>query len=471
MHRRLNENLDEPIPLPTMRFPYARNEKALLVDSLVQIRTRLSKLAGPSTEAEQAPKRGKAGGAGRWFVPTSVEQPNLDSRAGPKHAAIMALSNSQEEYLANLNRYQHGTGKETKEFKDDVQLAVTGFFSHVPEDRPEEVEQAIQSSLLDPDEYEANLFKYDDAVEKLKEQLERIKRDAQAPLMKVPESVKALFKSVETSLLDRRMLLDELLNKVQGNLERIRRKGKRPGCVVEIARLAINKKRAAFFDPDHAHHKATRMAVHLEIVGKDMEDVRMELIKAATIDGQALAERRDAYHNKQNAKHAEVCALVDAEVVRRRSEHIIAVPKPRNLVGEVITNKKSAEYQKFPTAEDLRPLHEERAKARQQIFMRYPEFNRFATEARREKAERKRKQEAAAEAAAEAARKAAEAATLATLRKRTADRREGVHTATEACLQKVAAARAAARAEAQAEAEAKALAQKIREVDATDEWL
>ena len=27
MHRRLNENLDEPIPLPTMRFPYARNEK------------------------------------------------------------------------------------------------------------------------------------------------------------------------------------------------------------------------------------------------------------------------------------------------------------------------------------------------------------------------------------------------------------------------------------------------------------
>jgi len=412
MHRRLNENLDEPIPLPTMRFPYARNEKALLVDSLVQIRTRLSKLAGPSTEAEQAPKRGKAGGAGRWFVPTSIEHPNLDSRAGPKHAAIMALSNSQEEYLANLHRYQHGTAKETKQFKDDVQLAVTGFFSHVLEDRPEEVEQAIQSSLLDSDKYEANLAKYDKAVEALKTQLERIKRDPQAPLMKVPESVKALFKSVEASLLGQRTLLDELLNKVQGNLEKVQRKGKRPGCVLEITKLTINKKRAAFFDSDHAHHRATRMAVHLEIVGQDMEDVRMELIKAATIDGQELAERRDAYHNKQNAKHAEVCALVDAEVERRRSEHIIAVPKPRNLVGEVITNKKSAEYKKFPTAEDLRPLHEARAKARHEILTRYPDFNKYATEDRRERAERKRKQEAAAEATAQAARKAAEAATV-----------------------------------------------------------
>ena len=103
--------------------------------------------------------------------------------------------------------------------------------------------------------------------------------------------------------------------------------------------------------------------------------------------------------------------------------------------------------------------------------MRYPNFNKFATEHHRERAERKQKQEAAAEEKTQKARETREKATLATLRERTADRREGVHTPTEERLQKVAAARAAARAKAHAAAEAKALAQKIREVDATDEWL
>ena len=415
MHRRLNADLDEPIPLPTMRLPYARNEKALLVDSLVQIRTQLSKLAGPSEGAEQAPKRGKADGAGQWFIPASVQQPDPDSRAGPKHAAIMALSNSQEEYLANLHRYQSGTGKEVNQFKKDVQLAVTGFFSRVPEDRPAEVEQAIWSSLLDPDKYAANDAKYGKAVAVLKTQLERIMKNANAPLMKVPESALALFTSVETSLLDRREMLDKVLGQVQANTAYMKRtsKDKRSGCLHEITRLPYNKKRAAFLDPDHEYHKATRMAVHLAIVGEGMEGVRTELIEAATIDGQALAVRRDAYHNKQHAEHAEVCKLVEKELVRKRAKDGIPAPKPRNLVGEVIVDKTSVAYLNAPTQADLQPQHDASKKARDDIQSRYPNFNKFATEARREKAERKRQQQAAAEAKAEAARKAAEAATVA----------------------------------------------------------
>ena len=473
MHRRLNEDLNDPVPLPTMRLPYARNEKALLVDSLVQIRTQLLQLAGPSEETEeteQAPKRGKSGGAGHWFVPASLQQPNLDSLSGPKHAAIMALSDNQAEYLANLNRYQNGTGKEAKQFKEDVKLAVTGFFSHVPEDRPAEAEQAIRSSLLDADKYEANDAAYGKAVSVLKTQLRRIMNNANAPLMKVPESVLALFASVETSLLDRPELLDKVLDEVQGNLAKITRphKQKRPGCVLEILRLPYNKKRAAFLDPDHEHHKATRMAVHLELVGEGMQAARTELIEAVTIDANALAARHEAYHNARHADHAKVYALVQAEVERRRLVHGIPAPKPRNLVGEV--EEVDSDTEKEMNA-DVQTLHEARAKARQEIGSRYPNFNEFATEARREKVERKRQQQAAADTKAEEARVAGEKATLATLRKRTADRCKGVHTATEERLQKVAAARAAARAEAQAEAEAKAFAQKLREVDATDEWL
>ncbi len=296
-------------------------------------------------------------------------------------------------------------------------------------------------------------------------------KNPKAPLMKVPASAWALFKSVETSLVDRREMLNKVLEQVQANLAMVQRpyKDKRSGCLLEITRLAYNKKRAAFLDPDNAHHNATRMAVHLAIVG--MNDVRTELIEAATIDGQALAERRDAYHNKQHADHARVYALVEAELERRRTEHGIPAPKPRNLVGEVITDKTSAAYLNAPTQADLQPQHDARDKAQQEIRMRYPNFNKFATEHHREQAERKQKQEAAAEEKAQKARETREKATLATLRKRTADRREGVHTATEERLQKVAAARAAARAKAHAAAEAKALAQKIREVDATDEWL
>jgi hypothetical protein len=409
MHRRLNEDLNDPIPLPATRLPYARNEKALLVDSLVQIRTRLSRLAGPSEEAERAPKRGKADGAGQMFIPASIQQPDPDSRAAPKHAAIRALSNSQEEYLANLNRYQHGKGKEVNRFKKDVQLAVTGFFSRVPQDRPAEVEQAIRSSLLDPDEYAANDAKYGKAVAVLKTQLERIMKNPKAPLLKVPASALALFKRVETSLVDRKEVLNKVLEQVQANLAMVQRpyKDKRSGCVLEITRLAYNKKRAAFLDPDNAHHKATRMAAHLAIVG--MKDVRTELIEAATIDGQALAERRDAYHNKQHPEHAKVYALVEAELERRRAERGIPAPKPRNLVGEV--EDVDSDTEKEMNA-DVQTLHEARKKARQEILMRYPNFNKFATESLREQAERKQKQQAAAEAKAEAARKAAAAATL-----------------------------------------------------------
>ena len=419
MHRRLNEGLNDPVPMPTMRFAYARNEKALLVDSLVQTRTRLSQLAGPSEEdeegAEPTPKRGKADGAGHWFVPASIQQRNLDSLAGPKHAAIMALSNSQAEYLNNLNLFQHGTGKEANRFKADVKLAVTGFFSRVPEDRPAEVEAAIRSSLLDAGKYEANKKAYGKAVAVLQTQLERVKNNAEAPLMKVPESAMALFKRVETSLVDRPAMLDRVLEKVQTNLDKIKRpsKDKRSGCVLEITRLARNKKRAAFLDPDHEHHKTTRMAVHLAIVGEGMDDVRTELLEASTIDGRALAARRDAYHDAQHPDHAKVHKLVEAEVARRRAERGIPAPEPRNAVGEIIVDKKSAAYKKAPTQADLQPQHDACAKAREEIGLRYPMFGHYATEARREEAARKRQQQARAAQKAEAARKAGEQATLA----------------------------------------------------------
>lgn len=455
MHRRLNEDLDDPLPLPTLRFAYARNEKALLVDSLVQIRTRFSQLAGPSEGAEQAPKRGKADGAGHWFLPASIQQRNLDSLAGPKHAAIMAMSNSQEEYLANLNQFQNGTGKEANKFKKDVKLAVVGFFSRVPEDRPFEVEQAIWSSLLDPEEYATNDAAYGKAAQVLQTQLERIKKNAKGQPMKVPESALALFKRVEASLLDRPALLDKVLEKVQANLAKIKRssKDKRSGCVLEITRLAHNKKRAAFLDPDHEHHKATRMAVHPAIVGEGMQDARTELIEAATIDRKAFAVRGDAYHNEQHAEHAEVYALVEKEVERRRAARGIPAPKPRNLVGEVEDVDSDTEKD---LNQDTRTRHEERAKAREEISSRYPKFNQYATEARREEEARKRQQQAVAEKNAEAKRTAAEAATLATLRRRTADRRNGTHPPTEACLQRVAEARLEARR---------------RAIDKTSEWL
>ena len=439
VHRRLNADLDDPILLPTPLFPYARNAKHLVVNSLVDMQMRLSQLADPSATSVSAPKRGKTDATGHCYISTTIQQRNLGSVSGAKHSAVLCMSNSQEQYLANLDMLQNGTGKKGKAFKANVNLAVTAM-SRPPEDKPAEVERMMVKVLLNANERAANHAAYHQATQALREQLkctmEEKEEGVDAALVAVPKAMITILERVASSLADRPVLLAKVVKNVPA-ISGTANKG-------EKDKLTDNKKIAAFLHSDNRHHKKMRMAIHLAIV--DMPTVLDALIDAVSIDAQQLALHREAYHNKQHPQHTKVYARIEEAVAHHRIKHGVPAPKLKNLVGEVVEEDAESAGER---GADVQTLHAERTKAAAQISLLYPDFGAYATAARREARARALKKQEEAETKKEAARKTADKAKLARQRECTKYLLLKANLATQAIE----------------------AARRAKEVDATSEWL
>ena len=433
-HRRLNEDLVDPIPLPTPRFAYARNQKNLVVVSLMQIQKRFSQLAGPS---ERPRKARKSSAPGHCFIPDTVDQRNLCTRMAPQHAAVLNMSNDQTDYLENLNCLQNGTGKEAKAFKNLVKLAVVAF-SAIPEDRSNEVDRALRADLYDAEKEAANDATYKQAVQALRAQMGE---EPQA----VPEEFVQILDRVASSLADKQALLEKVVKHVPAIVGSTDKGNKK---------LSEKEKVATFLNDDNKyrkHHEHMRKAVHLVLV--DMPIVLEELIEAVSIDAVTLAMNREAYHNKLHPLHTKVYKRIEAAVERNRKENSVPAPKPKNPVGETI---ECTEDDASERAAELQTLREQRDKAAAQIRTLYPKFGVYATEYRRAAALRRQKAEDKAAVRDWLNALVTTVEKRVTMREHTDARLSGVHRPTEAHLQA---------------AHEERLQKRRREIDMTSVWL